>query len=367
MANSKKSFYDLDQIRSISILEVADMCGIDVKKAGRSYWCKLRPEKTASVKLYIDNDTGYDSFCDFGNGNKGGDVIVFVAEAMNMDWQTAVEYLADNFNIEPVNNMDYRTRNELTDYQYEKIGIQGDLATKNLDINLEKYSLESVQKYSDKYRMSVNELRKTYPEFYTNKILMGRAMPFVSNMRNMYYAHLYNHYLLAKSMKISDPTSLDDAFIQKFEKHRAKLAQAEKLLHKAAKGTSMEERLELKHYDVLEDYKGLIEGKIAFQYGVLPYNDIKQAARKNDEVVHYRSVPLEDYFKLRRGSLDDIPHAAFVRAEKVNLAFLPEHSLEIENCINDLQAQKQAEKSALREQTPEGEKGHPRRVFEEAR
>lgn len=338
-----KNFYDLDQVRSLSILEVAELCGIDVKRVGRSYWCKLRSEKTASTKLFLDNPSGYHSFFDFGV-NEGGDVIAFASKAMSVEWQNALEFLAESFYIEPINNIEYQNRNELTDYQYEKIGIQGDLATKNLDFDLEKYSMESAQKFSDKYHMTVNKLRTTYPEFYTYKILMGKAIPFVSNLRNEYYAKLYNHYLLAKSLNVTNPTELSDSSLSKFEKFRVELTNAEKLLHKAAKGTSMEERLPLKQYDVRTDYQALIEGVVSFQIGDISYNDIKQQARQQDVVVHYRSVMLDDYLSLRREGITDVPHAAFVRGDKVNLVFLPEHSISIENFIESHQVKKEIDK-----------------------
>lgn len=337
-----KRFYDLEQVRDIPILDVAAAFGVDVKRGNK---CKIRDEKTPSVQLYTKSRNGFDRFWDFGI-NEGGDVIVFVSKILNCDWQTALEQLADTFGIEPVNNTEYRNRSDLTNSQYAKIGIFGDLATKNLDFDLERFSMESAQKYADKYKMSVNELRKQYPDFYTHKILMKKALPFVSELRNRYYSELYAHYSLAKLLNVQDPTKLDDKATEKFEALKSEVETAERLLHRAAKGTSMEETLALKKYDVLEDYMGLINGEITFQVGAVSYNNMKLMARKNDEILCYRSLGSEDYFHLSEGPLKEIPHAAFLRAEKVNLAFLPEHSPEITKIIEALQGKDLAHKKA---------------------
>lgn len=334
-----KNFYDLEQIRGIPILEVCSAFGIKVRRSGRTYTCKLRDEKTPSVHLYTRNNNGQDNFYDFGV-NEGGDVIVFVSKILNTDWQSALENLASTFGIEPVNNTEYRDRNELTNYQYEKIGVYGDLATKNLDFNLEKYTLESAQKYSDKYNMTVNELRSKYPEFYTHKILMNKALPYVLNLRNSYYTELYNHYVLAKNLRVQDPTALSDSFIQKLNEKKNELVTAEKLLYKAAKGTSLEERLSVRSYDVESDFHAILNGEISFQVGSVPYFEIKQAARKNDEVVHYRSVSVDDYESMLSGLLGCVSYAAFLKADKVNLAFLPEDSDIIERVFETFRLNK---------------------------
>lgn len=334
-----KNFYDLDEIRSISILEVCDTFGV---KVNRAKMCSLRSEKTPSCKLYTDNRGGFDHFHDFGDGSHG-DVIVFVSRVTGSDWQTALETLAGIYGIEPVNNIEYQNRNELTNAQYAKIGIYGDLATKNLDIDLERFSVESAQKYSDKYRMTVNELRREYPEVYTYKILMGRALPFVSDMRNDYYTELYNHYSLALALNIGDPRKLDERKVEEFSKLQKELDTAEKLLHKAAEGTSVKETLKYRKYNVIEDYEALIDGKISFQVGSLSYHDLKCKAREHDEVLRYRSVPSGDYFKLACGLLNDVHHAAFLKGDSVNLVFLPEQDLVIDNCIDALKVEKQVD------------------------
>lgn len=326
-----KNFYNLDDVLSIPIEEVCEVFGVKVLRHGM---CSIRPdEKYPSCKLYTKNPDGHDTFYDFG-ANVGGSVVDLVMFLNNTDRQGAFDFLGETFHLEPQNNTDYEHRNELTDAQYLKIGVYGDLATKNLDFDLERFSMESAQKYADKYHMTVNELRKQHPNFYTFKILMRRALPHVSNMRNSYYMDLYNHYLLAKSLQVSDPTALIGSSVEEFERQKKELMAAEKLLYKAAKGTSLEERLTVRKYDVKEDYRALIDGKISFQVGPTSYNDIKFEASKQDATLCYHSVPMEDYFFLKREFLENVPHAAFMRAGTVNIACLPEQSLEIERSID---------------------------------
>lgn len=354
-----KNFYDLEQIRSIPIEDVCAAFGVDIYRKGRSKTCRLRVEKTPSVHLYTNNSNGQDSFYDFG-GNYGGDVICFVSHVLGSDWQTALEQLASTFGIEPVNNSEYQTRNELTNYQYEKIGIQGDLATKNLDFDLERYSFESAQKFADKYNMSVNELRSQYPDFYARKILMNRALPFVTNLRNNYYTALYNHYSLAKSLHVSDPAKLSESFIERFDKLKNELSNAEKLLYRASKGTSLEDRISVRAYNVEEDYRALINGEIAFQIGSVSYNDIKQEAFKREEVVHYRAISVKDYESLQANLLNEIPHAAFLKGDRVNLAFLPEQSLAIEKALETLQEPRKLTELVTASAVPEKTSAKPR-------
>ena len=260
------------------------------------------------------------------------------------DRQGAFDWLGQTFHIAPRNNTEYEIRNELTNAQYACIGIQGDLATKNFDFDLEKYSLESAQKFADKYRMTVNELRTKYPNVYTHKILMAKALPYVSELRNNYYMRLYNYHILAKAMGVKDPMQILGASRKEFEGLKDELARADKLLYKAAKGTSLEERLTTHKYDVQQDYEDIVNGKIPFEIGPVSYFVIKQQARLNDEVVHYRSVAADDYAKLEK-IMAEIPHAAFVKGSQVNLCFLQDMSLTIEQCLKALPVKDSVEKA----------------------
>ena len=62
-----KKYYDFKILKAIPIQEVAERMGIEVSTKGGGLWCKIRPEDTASCKLYTTTNT----FCDFGGGVAG--------------------------------------------------------------------------------------------------------------------------------------------------------------------------------------------------------------------------------------------------------------------------------------------------------
>lgn len=337
-----KNFYNLDDIRSIPIIEVCHMYGVRIERGNK---CKLRDEKHASTQLYLRDKDGYDRFWDFGT-NEGGDVIKLVSVLENCEWQEALEALAQSFNIQPVNNTEYAKKGELTDYQYAMLGVYGDLATKNLDIDLERFSLESAQKLSDKYHMSLNELREKYPDVYRKRILNERIRPYVKDLRNDYYKDLYYHYRIAKELNIEHPEELDQHSLERFEDAAKNLDYVERLLHKAAIGTSVADDLEFIHYEPIKDYSRVISGKQQFEVGNVAYNDIKREAGRNGEYICYKIVSDNDYMALNVGLLKDVPHAAFMQGNKVNVAVLPENADEIDRCVEVLRLKEEFEKSS---------------------
>ena len=326
-------FYDLNEVKSLSILDVCDMLGIPVKSIGGSHWCKLRNERTESCKLYVDTDEGYDSFCDFGNGKKGGNVINFTSEYLGCDWQEALETLAEYFHIPPINNTQYMTRSELTDPEYRKIGVYGDLATKNFDFDLEKYSLESAQKFSEMYAMSVNQLRKEYPNKYEFDIMRKRAIPFVYSLRNQYYFKIYCILSVQKSLTGHfDINNVSKEDMEECKKLCKQLTQAELLLKKALQGTDIV--YSFRKYNVLSDLRDIYLGKVSFEIGEKTYSDLKRESKKYGVDLRYRSVSIDEYLSLKEYGIDSVPHGAFLKKDIVNLVFLPEQGELIDKCVD---------------------------------
>lgn len=329
------NFYNLDEVRSIPILDVCSYLGIPVEqKGGHSFWCKLRPgEKTASCKLYLGEGNEYDSFCDFGNANRGGDVIKFAAEFWGCSWQDALEQIAGGFNIAPINNTQYMNRNELTDTEWAKIGVYGDLATKNFDFDFEKFSIEAIARYSEKYKMSVEQLRKDYPSKYVQDILKKRAIPHVFKLRNEYYFSLYCCLSIQKSLTGHfDINNVSHKDLQEYSSLCKQLTQAEQLLKKALKGTDI--KYSFKEYNVLTDLKKIHYGEIAFEIGDKSYSDMKRQSNLYGIDLRYRAVEVATYLALKDFGLSDIDHAGFLQNDKVNLVFLPDQSLAIDKCMN---------------------------------
>lgn len=340
------SFYNLDEVRSLSILDVCHAYGIEVSTRGN--FIKLRDEKTASCKLYFGDGNDNDSFYDFGS-HQNGDVIKLVSVYTGCSWQEALESLASTFGIAPVNNTQYMDRNELSDLEWRKLGVYGDRATKNFDFDLEKYSIESVQRFSDKYGIPVNQLRKEYPNKYMYDIIKKRAIPHVYRMRNDYYFHLYNH--LSAQLSILghfDLNNMSHEDLQECKDMCKQLTQAESLLRKALKGTDV--RYQCRQYDVLQDLTKIYKGEISFEIGKLSYAELKSESRLQGVDLRFREVSVGDYVAMDEYGINSVGHAAFLKNDKVNIVFLPEHSALIDKCIGLYEQAKQPispEKDAL--------------------
>jgi len=327
-----KAFYNLEDLNSISILEVCNYFGVPINKNGGSYFCKLRNERTASCKLYLNNSDGHDSFYDFGSG-VGGNVIKFASECLNCDFQAAIEALANAFNIAPVNNTEYFNRNELTDLEWKKIGVYGDLATKNFDFDLDKFSLESTQKYSEKYSMSVNQLRKDYPGKYAIDIIKKRAIPHVYSLRNEYYFRLHTCLSFQKSLLGHfDINNVPHKELEELKASCKEVEHAEGLLKKALRGTDI--AYSFKEYNILEDLKKIYCGEIAFEIGANSYAEVKYTSQRHGTDLRYRSVSMDEYLKLADYDINSVMHAAFVKNDNVNITFLPEQSELIDELID---------------------------------
>lgn len=329
-----KVFYNLDDVRSISILDVCEAYGILVQKQGKSYFCKIRNEKTASCKLNLNTKYGYDTFKDFGS-NAYGDVIAFVQEIKGFkEWQDALDDLTRTFNIQPQNNTDYMNRNELTDTEYAKIGIYGDLATKNFDFDLEKHSLEEAENFSKKYAMSVNELRKKHPKLYLYEVIMKRALPFIHEMRQDYYYELYACMDFQKGvLGHFDINNISESDMDQYKKDCKNLIQAESLLKKALKGTDY--IYPYREYNVVLDLQKIYRGEISIELGANSYHEIQAEVFKQGVNQEYRkNIDLYDYLCLKEYGIDSVQHAAFLKNGKVNLVFMPENRERIDLCIN---------------------------------
>lgn len=320
-----KRFFDLEEVRSLPIKEVCAAFGIRVE---RSDFIKLRPEeKTASTKLYLNKGTGYDRFYDFGS-HIGGDCIQLIEQYHQCSWQDALEDVADAFGIQPVNNFEYEQRGVLTDRQWLKLGVYGDSVSKNLDFDMERFSVESAAKYAEKYRMPVNILRAENPKFYIAAILRNRAFPHVYNLRNCYYMHIYSEQDLQKHVAgCVDRKFLSDERKKEFETLVHELESAEKLLKLALRGTDV--RFTFRGYNLEKDWDDILHGKISFEIGSENNFDIKKHAQKHGCELLYATISENDYFKLAP-SEPEMPHAAFLRGDTVKLVYTSDRADQVE-------------------------------------
>lgn len=153
----KVNYYDKDKLKDISIKEVCEQLGLELKRGSdNKLWTKIRDEKTGSCCINLDKNYWFD----FGLGY-GGDTIKLVEEVRQINSKEAMKELAEMFGIdgESVKNKFYLSKSD-----YELIGIISERATLNLDINLEKQSIDELKKIEKDYGKSMNDLANSDKE-----------------------------------------------------------------------------------------------------------------------------------------------------------------------------------------------------------
>ena len=152
-------YYNIEDIKSIPIQDVCSLYGISLKAKGENWWGRLREnDKTPSFSINPSKNI----WRDWGI-SKGGDVISLVSELESVDQGKAIAILGERFGIEKQYSNEYSNEkyNGLPTFnQYKNIGIYSKRAIRNLDINLEKQSLEEAEKLEEKYKISMQELAK---------------------------------------------------------------------------------------------------------------------------------------------------------------------------------------------------------------
>ncbi|MCX0369001.1 CHC2 zinc finger domain-containing protein, partial [Clostridium perfringens] len=176
-------FYNLNKIKDIPLEDVCNRLGVNTSSKGKKLWCNIRGEKTPSCCINIDKNYWYD----FGT-SKGGDVIKFVSEVEKINSKEAIYKLADMFGIEPENTITNKSNYNLyiSNSDYRKIGIEPTRATLNLDINLEKQSLDEVIKLEKAFSKSMNELANSNEDLFL-EVLNKKSIPIVYNNIKNYY------------------------------------------------------------------------------------------------------------------------------------------------------------------------------------
>lgn len=171
-------YYKIDDIKSIPIQDVCSHYGISLKAKGDNWWGRLREnDKTPSFSINPSKNI----WRDWGIA-KGGDVISLVSEIEGVDQGKAILILREQFGIE----QEYTTGKLSmlpTFNQFKSIGIFSKRAIQNLDVNLEKQSIEEVEKLEEKFEISMQELAKVDIEDY-HRILDYKALPILYEYRS---------------------------------------------------------------------------------------------------------------------------------------------------------------------------------------
>ena len=321
-ATSRGNYYDLTQLKQIPITDVCQRLGMKLDRRHNGIWCKVRKESVASTLIHTDKNT----FFDFGT-NTGGDTISFIGYIMSLERKDAIRALADMYHIEPVNPRDGMSSSELTDWEYRQIGLYGDMATKNFDFDMEHMPVERIYEISTAYAMSMNELKKRHPKTY-ERILRQRALPYVRQLRNNYFLHVWNRYQIAAAVGNSQlfySGDLNAAFADDLRDLNA----AEHILDRAVKDTSIKLRKSM-GYDPVKDLDLLSKGEIKPGLSEVGYAEIQAASKKTGCPIKYRTM---DYSAYLDSGLDKHFHSAFFKSGKVIVGYLDKDWKELQPLI----------------------------------
>lgn len=307
-----KKLYNLDEIRSIPILDVCDFLGLKVERHGRNYWCKVRPETKASVILHTD--TNY--FYDFGNREHGNNIGLVQYANGGISVGDAIRKLGEAFNISPSVSIEENLAKPLNLWEYKRIGLYGDLATKNLVFPVTTASIDDLLDMSYGYSMTMNELQKSDPEAY-RWIIKNKAIPYVENMRETYYISVWNHYDFLRCFGRHTDFFDSDRTILKFKDETKALEQAERALYKACLGCGIEAK-EPSHYDPIRVLSRLQQGRLDISIGPMSLDEITALPNFKNEPFYERTMSYDEYCSY---VFDDHPHSAVFKNELVTLTF----------------------------------------------
>lgn len=336
MKSTAKPFYNIEDLKNLPIHEVAQAFGIQVKKNGNDYWCAIRDERTPSCKLYTKTNT----FCDFGAANYGGDTIE-LTKFLNAcpSRYEAMEVLAQTFGIQPEKQSEIGRRLP-SERQFAKIGIQADMATKNFDFHLDKYGVETAQKISQKYHMTVEKLSALYPDVY-HQMLRAKAVPYVYMLRNAYLNELHRLYVFAVHYGFEiHPDS------EVFDEAKQLLTDAqtgERILLQAIQDP---QKVHFKPhtYDLQTDYAAMARGELSVELPAsIEYRDLKALSQAENRPLQTSQMPEELYDSLSESFEEITPYAAFVKGRTVTLVYDAEFTEQIQDLINFSQGEQFAE------------------------
>ena len=224
--NSKKlvekeaqPFYNLNKIKEIPLEDVCTRLGVHIFPKGKKLWCDIRGEKTPSCCINTDKNYWYD----FGSST-GGDVIKFISEVERINAKEAIYRLADMFGIEPENNIENQNKHTfyISNSDYRKIGIEPTRATLNLDINLEKQSIDEVIRLEKAFSKSMNELANSNEDLFL-EVLNKKSIPIVYNNIKNYYDCLnrIEDYINEKDNLVDGFHSLETQLYMNYSKELA--------------------------------------------------------------------------------------------------------------------------------------------------
>lgn len=313
---SKKNFYGdkIEEIRAIPILDVCRHFGVHVDFKGREPKCSIRSnDKTPSTVLHTEANGRFEknTYHDFGT-NETGDNIALACRLMGLnqsnkeDWYNAMDYLANTFQISP-EDKSKPVSGELSDREYQLLGLYGDRATKNFRFDPERQSTEQMAKISQEYSMPLNELKKVHPHTF-ERLLKTIAIPKLHQERNDYYMYVWDtrRFLRAVMGENADITNMKE-----FEERVKELSTMEHLLTRAMIGTRLTPPVKF-DYDPNTVLARIDSGDLEPDFGSRTRNQMKRLAEIGQTNVKYRALDLSAVYYRGDELFRDIPYSAFM-------------------------------------------------------
>lgn len=342
------NFYDFETInREIPIEDVLAFHGIAPSSKMRgSGWYSIR-EDDDTPSAHIDANRRFgNTIHDFGYGNTFNP-LTLTMYLQGVDMVEASRILGEAFHIAPkVTDRDDVDSNKISDYEWKMLGIYPDMVSKNIDFDLDKYGLSSSMKLSERYKISMEELREQVMGSNAEKaderdkrryenILRSRAVPFAYEKRYEYFRRMHDDYQLARSV------SSDIEFEKIFRIHQddyealaKKLSQIETTMKKALEGTSV--KFKGRRYNPIEDFQSVINGEVSFEIGLNSHYEVSRAAFLDKTKVFYCVVDMNEYYTLLDNGLSNIQVAARQKGEQVTLSFLSTDSGKVNYLVKAL-------------------------------
>ena len=325
-SKTKKEYYDWDKAKEIPILDVCAHFGIELTYRSGKPWCRIRPgDKTPSTSIHVEAYARWkaNTFYDFGS-KEGGDNITLACRMLGLDSSnrqdryTAMVYLSKAFHIPP-RNSDNRMPGELTNSEYRKIGLYGDLATKNFKFDFERKELEEIQRISETYDMPMNQLKKEHPRTF-ERLLKTVAIPYFQEQRNNYYMDLW---LTRRNVRISIGTDLleSQALIANYDKTAKELQNMEHILNRAISGTRLKP-MATRDYAPAEILAQIDSGRMKPEFGSKTYQQMQRLAKSLQTTVKFRSLDLVSVYYEGPTAFGNTPFSAFMSDGKAIIGYL---------------------------------------------
>lgn len=302
--------YDGEDIERVPIAEIFQKMGCDLKRVSRGeYVTRIRPEDD-NPSCYVN--VNKNCWNDFG-GSGGGVVqaVMAIDPIRYPDWRSAATYIVQNFDVPPINN-DLSGVKMMSNYEFELIGIQPDRASKNIDWDLECFTISQAQKLADRLGDQTMQALAINDRSMYVSILRHTAVPYVIKQHHFYRNHLLN------LMKWKEGSIEYKLIYDSLKEHLAEYRKC----YNALKRALTKEEAKVAYYNVGEtldeEIRNYKAGKFSIECGNRPYSELKAEAKDLKKSTYkFEDLTIENYEGLLENGT--VSFAAFARQGKYSI------------------------------------------------